>query len=82
MFNGLPEDQDIACEIYRSQYQNREIIDQLMAKALVFENRKKFIDAVVFKFKVGTSIFLYNFIDIEEIDSVYTEILNKIMKDD
>tara|TARA_B110000908_G_C10216653_1_gene433141 strand:+ start:406 stop:705 length:300 start_codon:yes stop_codon:yes gene_type:complete len=82
MFDGLPEDQGIACEIYRSQYQDREIIDQLMAKALIFENRKKFIDAVVFKFKVGTAISLYNFIDIEEIDSVYTEILNKIMKDD
>lgn len=82
MFDGLPEDQSIACEIYRSQFQDIEIIDQLMAKALMFKNRKKFIDAVVFKFKVGTAISLYNFIDVEEVNSVYKEILDKIMKNE
>ena len=82
MFDGLPEDQSIACEIYRSQFQDIEIIDQLMAKALMFKSRKKFIDAVVFKFKVGTAISLYNFIDVEEIDAVYKEILDKIMKNE
>ena len=82
MFDGLPEDQSIAYEIYRSQFQDIEIIDQLMAKALMFKSRKKFIDAVVFKFKVGTAISLYNFIDVEEIDAVYKEILDKIMKNE
>jgi hypothetical protein len=82
MLEGLPEDQSLAIEVYNSQFQDKDMIDHLMAKALLFNNRKKFVDAVVFRFKVGSAVSLYNFIDIEEMNLVYKEILNKIIRDD
>jgi len=82
MLEGLPEDQSLAIEVYNSQFQDKDMIDHLMAKALLFNNRKKFVDAVEFRFEVGSAVSLYNFIDIEEMNLVYKEILNKIIRDD
>jgi hypothetical protein len=82
MLQGLPEDKDIAFQIYSSQYEDREMLDQLMSKALLFEDRKNFVDAIRFKFKIRTADTLYTFIDVEEMNLVYKHILNKITGDD
>jgi hypothetical protein len=47
MFQGLPDDQELAWEIYKNNYKD-DAVDLLMHKALVFKHRKKFADAVQF----------------------------------
>ena len=79
MFQGLPDDQEMAWEIYKNNYKD-DAIDLLMHKALVFKHRKKFADAVQFIDPpiVGRQA-LYYYIDIHKADSIYKQILDKIM---
>jgi hypothetical protein len=79
MFQGLPDDQEMAWEIYKNNYKN-DTTDLLMHKALVFKHRKKFADAVQFIDPpiVGRQA-LYYYIDIHKADSIYKQILDKIM---
>ena len=54
MFQGLPEDQSLACEIYNNaNYENKEVLDKLMVKALMFEDRVNFCTAVKYTLNVG-----------------------------
>ena len=80
MFQGLPDDQELAWEIYKNNYKD-DTADLLMHKALVFKHRKKFADAVQFIDKpiVGKQA-LYYYIDIFKMDSIYKQILDQIMK--
>ena len=79
MFQGLPDDQELAWEIYKNNYKD-DAVDLLMHKALVFKHRKKFADAVQFidQPEVGKQA-LYIYIDFYKAESIYKEILDKIM---
>lgn len=81
MFSGLPEDQALACELYNNaNYADKKLLDQLMAKALVFDKRYNFCIAVKHKFKLGSfkTSRIYAYIDKNKLDGVYTEILRKL----
>ena len=80
MFNASKEDQQIAWEIFDSQYEDKIIISHLMAKALMFKSRRNFIDTVKFEF-IADSKKLYSFIDINTFDKIYMDILNKLLDD-
>ena len=80
MFNSVKEDQEIAWEIYDKQYEDKVILNQLMAKALVFKKRNEFIDTVKFEF-IADSKKLYSFISINTFDQIYMDILNKLLDD-
>ncbi len=80
MFNASKEDKEIAWGIFDSQYEDKVIISQLMAKALMFKNRRDFIDTVKFEF-IADSKKLYSFIDINTFDKIYMDILNKLLDD-
>jgi len=80
MFSGIKEDQEIAWEIYENQYEDKVILNQLMAKALLFKKRKDFIDTVKFEF-VADSKKLYSFIQLNTMDKIYMDILNKLLDD-
>tara|TARA_R110001632_G_scaffold220871_2_gene351075 strand:+ start:259 stop:510 length:252 start_codon:yes stop_codon:yes gene_type:complete len=83
MFQGLPDDQELAWEIYQNSFgptlQDREVTDLLMHKSLMFAGRKKFADAVFFS---GTPILgkqqLYIYIEEKKMHSIYKKILDKI----
>jgi len=79
MFQGLPDDQELAWEIYKNNYKD-DAVDLLMHKALVFKHRKKFADAVQFidQPKVNKQA-LYIYIDFYKAESIYKKILDKIM---
>lgn len=82
MFQGLPDDQEVAWEIYKNIFKD-DAIDLLMHKALMFKHRKKFADAVKF---TDTPIMgkqeLYVYIKEEKMHSIYKKILDKIIKND
>ena len=82
MFQGLPDDQEVAWEMYKNMFKD-DAIDWLMHKALMFKHRKKFADAVKF---IDTPIIgkqeLYVYIKEEKMHSIYKKILDKIMKND
>ena len=42
MFNGSKEDKAIALEIFDNQYEDKDIIDPLMCKALCLKQKKCF----------------------------------------
>ena len=76
MFMGVDEDQAIAVEIYKnSGFANKEIVDLLMAKALVFEPRKKFCDAIKFTFNLPSNKEIYAYMEEQEAEEVYYKIL-------
>lgn len=76
MFMGVDEDQAIAVEIYKnSGFANKEIVDLLMAKALVFEPRKKFCDAIKFTFNLPSNKEIYAYMEEHEAEEVYYKIL-------
>ena len=78
MFQGLPDDQELAWEIYKNNFKH-DVIDLLMHKALFFKNRKKFADAVKF---IDTPILgkqqLYIYIEEKKMHSIYKKILDKL----
>ena len=64
MFQGIPKKiSRLLGRYYDSQYEDKVIISQLMAKALMFKSRRKFIDTVKFEFiadsKVIESLYRY-----------------------
>ena len=81
MFQGLPEDQALACELYNNaDYENKDIIDTLMAKALMFKSRLDFCKAVKYSYVLPTFTIqeIYVFIEKQKVDGIYMEILKKI----
>jgi hypothetical protein len=85
MFSGLLEDRALACEIYNNaNYQDKEIIDKLMAKALLFKDRVDFCIAVEYSFEIGSfnTNRVYAYIEKSKADKVYMEILRKIKDND
>jgi len=82
MFRGSREDQTMALEIYNTQYDDKDILDDLMTKALVFKDRKDFEHAIKYKFptKSGESIYLY--IEEKKMNIIYKSILDKLMGHD
>tara|TARA_R100001440_G_scaffold16954_3_gene28717 strand:+ start:1721 stop:2005 length:285 start_codon:yes stop_codon:yes gene_type:complete len=78
MFSGSQEDKELAWEIYDNAYEDKVILNQLMAKALMFEDRQQFIDGVKFEF-IANSKNLYAFISAESIEEIYKDILNKLL---
>ncbi len=78
MFSGTEEDKVIAWEIYDNAYEDKVILNQLMAKALMFEDRTEFIDAVKFPF-MADSKKIYAFIDTQSFNEIYKTILNKLL---
>jgi len=81
MFSGLPEDQALANELYqKANYADKELLDQLMAKALVFDKRYNFCVAVKHAFKLGSfkTSRLYAFIEAKKVNKVYMDILRKL----
>ena len=78
MFQGLPDDQELAWVIYENNYKD-DTADLLMHKALVFKSRKKFADAVKF---IDTPILgkqqLYIYIEEKKMHSIYKKILDKL----
>jgi len=85
MFSGSKEDAAIALAIYQEQYQDKDILDRLMCKALMFKERVDFSIAVQYTFQMGMSDMdtknIYAYIDINKMDEIYNEILNKITDD-
>lgn len=80
MFQGLPDDQEIAWEIYKNTFKD-DAIDLLMHKALMFKHRKNFADAVKF---VDTPLLgkqeLYIYMNEQKMHLIYKQILDKIMR--
>ena len=79
MFRGSKEDQELAFEIYDSQYKDREILDELMTKALMFDKRRKFADAVQYKFPTKSGKTIYTYIEENKMSAIYKSILDKLM---
>ena len=76
MFMGIEEDQAIAVEVYKnSGFADKEIVDLLMAKALVFEPRRKFCDAIKFTFNLPSNKEIYAYMEEYEAEEVYYKIL-------
>ena len=80
MFQGLPDDQELAWEIYKNNFKD-DVVDLLMHKALFFKHRKKFADAVKFtETPIVGKQELYIYVEEQKMHSIYKEILNKIIK--
>jgi len=85
MFEGLPEDKALASQLYNNaDYADKEIVDRLMAKALMFDDRVKFCIAVKHQFTIGCfkTTRIYAFIQKETIDEIYIDILRKLRDND
>ena len=81
MFSALPEDKALAAEIFKNaNYKDKDIVNTLMAKSLMFKERLDFCEAIKFKFdsKVNSYQEIYAFIKKEKADEIYIQILNKI----
>ncbi len=81
MLQGLPEDQALGCTIYNnSDYADKDILDKLMCKALMFDARVKFCIAVDYGYKLGSlkSSRIYESLTENKSDEVYINILRKI----
>jgi hypothetical protein len=81
MLSSSKEDQEIAFEIYSNQYKDRNILDPLMHKALLFKNRKDFQATVKVDLVTQTGKALYIFLAKEHADEIYKQILDKLMND-
>tara|TARA_R110002167_G_scaffold157096_1_gene351948 strand:- start:292 stop:588 length:297 start_codon:yes stop_codon:yes gene_type:complete len=81
MLSSSEEDQEIAFEIYSNQYKDRNILDPLMHKALLFKNRKDFQATVKVDLVTQTGKALYIFLAEEHADEIYKQILDKLMND-
>ncbi len=81
MFAGSIEDKAMAFEIWDNQYKDRNIIDPLMFKGLMFTDRKSFAKAVKVDFTTKTGKTLYTFLSEQQADEIYKQILDKLMND-
>ena len=86
MFSASKEDAALAVEIYKKQYIDQDILDKLMCKALLFEDRVNYSIAVEYKFSIGfddmKTVNIYSYIDSNKLDNIYNQILNKIINND
>ena len=81
MLSGSKEDQEMAFEIYSTQYEDRHILDPLMHKALLFKNRKDFKATVKVDLFTQTGQTLYVFLANERAEEIYVQILDKLMNE-
>jgi len=82
MFNGLPDDQAMACEVYNnSNFEDKDVLDLLMCKALMFSSRKYFIDAIKMKINIDSLYTknIYTFIKPSVAQNIYINILETII---
>ena len=65
-----------------SNYQEKELLDLLMCKALVFDNRKYFIDAVKMDIRIETiySNNIVAYMAFDKANDIYHKILKEITK--
>jgi len=85
MFEGLPEDKALACELYNNAgYADKAIVDRLMAKALMFDDRVKFCIGIKYEFTIGSfkTTRIYTFIKKEKVNKIYMDILRKLKDHD
>lgn len=81
MLEGLPDDRNIALEILKkSNYKNKDIINTLLAKSLMFTKRAEFCEGVMFKFDSKKCSYqdIYAFIKREKADKIYMDIFKKM----
>ena len=81
MFSGSSEDKHLALQIWDNQYRDRNILDPLMSKGLMFTDRKNFAKAVKLDFTTKTGKVLYTFLSEQQADDIYKQILDKLMND-
>ena len=81
MFSGCDEDKSLALELYNTQYQDKHILNELMLKALLFNDRKYFAEAVQMNLVTKTEKTLYTFLSLEQANDIYKQILDKLMDD-
>ena len=85
MLTNIDEDKEMALAILEaSNYQDRKIIDKLLAKAMVFEDRFKFCAAVKLPIVFGSfkTSRLYAYLDKHKCRDIYLDILRKIKEND
>jgi hypothetical protein len=83
MFSGLQEDKELALHMYNNtNYEEKEVVNRLMAKALMFKDRVDFCIAVKFSFKINSldTNKIYTFIEKSKVDNIYMDILRKIKR--
>jgi hypothetical protein len=81
MLQGLPDDRALGCVIYNnSDYADKDILDKLMCKALMFDARVKFCIAINYGIKLGSLKLsrIYQSLERRDADKVYIDILRKI----
>lgn len=85
MFKGSEEDQALAAEIYKNaEYKDKDILDRLICKALVFGDRDSFIKGVSMPITIST-LYTKNIVALIEprkAMNIYLDILFKIIKKD
>ena len=81
MLSGSKEDQELAFEIYSKQYKDRNILDPLMHKTLLFKDRRDFASTVKVDLVTQTGHSLYVFLAKEKAEQIYKQILDKLMND-
>lgn len=83
MFSGLQEDKELALHMYNNtNYEEKEVVNRLMAKALMFKDRVDFCIAVKFSFVINSldTNKIYTFIEKSKVDNIYMDILRKIKR--
>jgi len=81
MLQGLPDDRALGCVMYNnSNYADKDILDKLMCKALMFDARVKFCIAINYGIKLGSLKLsrIYQSLERRDADKVYIDILRKI----
>tara|TARA_R100000935_G_C2681217_1_gene102810 strand:- start:136 stop:435 length:300 start_codon:yes stop_codon:yes gene_type:complete len=81
MFSGSIEDKELAFHLWDNQYTDRNILDPLMAKGLMFTDRKNFESIVKVDFISKSGKTLYTFLSEQQANDIYKQILDKLMND-
>lgn len=81
MFSGSIEDKELAYHLWENQYTDRNILDPLMAKGLMFTDRKSFASVVKMNFTSKSGKTLYTFLSEQQANDIYKQILDKLMND-
>ena len=85
MLTSIDEDKEMAHAILNANdYQDRDVIDKLLAKAMVFEDRFKYCAAVKMSIQFGSfkTSRLYAYLDKHKCRDIYLDILRKIKEND
>ena len=93
MIGASNEDLDVALAIWNNKFKDKEIIDKLMCKALMFDKRVRFSIAVEYVFSFNRikgpkfdymndmkATNIYTYLDGRKANKIYIDILNKITK--